>query len=187
MSHPYFTAVGIDPSLTACGVALIQECDGEKRREVFTLGRKGKKDETLEQRHDRIMTLVSEIVELILSLDVSALVTIEGPAHGGTTGSHHDRSGLWWMIVHEVSNRTGCTIVEVTPTQLKKYATGKGNVSKSEVMAAAIRRYIDVPIANDNEADAFVLAEMGARFIGEPIEDSLPKLNLDAMAKLARP
>ena len=38
-----------------------------------------------------------------------------------------------------------------------------------------------------NQADAVALAAMGARLLGEPIEDALPKAHLDALAKLALP
>lgn len=186
MTTPYFAAVGIDPSLTACGVALIQEQDGERVRSVHTLGRKGKKDETLAQREERIMTVVHDVIGLIQSLDVTPIVTIEGPSHGNVTGSHHDRSGLWWMLVRDIRDHVGAEVVEITPSQVKKYATGKGNAGKAEVMAATIRRYLDVPISNDNEADAWVLAAMAARLIGEPVEEALPKVNLEAMAKVVR-
>jgi len=186
VSSDYFAAVGIDPSLTATGVALVQNYDDERVRSVHTFGRKGKKDETLAQRERRILDVVNQVCDTILSLDITPIIAIEGPAHGQTTGSHHDRSGLWWILVHEVGIRTGAEIVEITPTQVKKYATGKGNAGKAEVMAAAIRRYLDVPISNDNEADAWILAAMAARLINEPIEESLPKANLDAMTKVVR-
>lgn len=186
MSTPYFAAVGIDPSLTACGVALIQSYDDDRVRSVHTLGRKGKTTESLPQRHERINTLVEQVLETIRQLDVTPdLVAIEGPSHGNVTGSHHDRSGLWWQLVIRL-REAGYEVVEITPTQVKKYATGKGNAGKPEVMAAAIRRYLDVPISNDNEADAWVLAAMAARLIGEPIEEALPKVNLEAMAKVVR-
>ena len=32
-----------------------------------------------------------------------------------------------------------------------------------------------------------LIAAMGARLLGEPIEDALPKVHLDALAKLAAP
>lgn len=182
-----FSVVGIDPSLTATGVALIQWLDGERESSVHTLGRKGKKDETLEQRERRIYDVVSGVHLLVSTLGVTPIIAIEGPSHGHTTGSHHDRSGLWWALVHELRVRDQVEIIEITPGQVKKYATGKGNAGKTEVMAAAIRRYPDVPISNDNEADAWVLAAMAARLIGEPVEETLPKVNLESMTKVVRP
>lgn len=181
-----FAAVGIDPSLTATGVALIQGGHDTPLRSVHTFGRKGTKTETLRQREERIWAVVRQVTATVLTLDLTPLITIEGPAHGQTTGSHHDRSGLWWALVRELRERTGAEIVEITPGQVKKYATGSGTANKSTVMAAAIRRYLDVPITNDNEADAWVLAAMAARLLGRPVEESLPKVHLEAMTKVVR-
>ena len=70
---------------------------------------------------------------------------------------------------------------------IKKHATGKGNAGKDEVLLAVSRRYPQAPIVNNDQADAVTLAAMGARLLGEPVEDSLPKAHLDALAKLALP
>ena len=75
------------------------------------------------------------------------------------------------------------TVYEVSTTQVKKYATGKGTASKMEVMAAAIKRYPQFDIANDNEADAVILTAFLARALGRPIEESLPQANLAALEK----
>jgi crossover junction endodeoxyribonuclease RuvC len=81
----------------------------------------------------------------------------------------------------------GSPVVEVAPALLKKYATGKGNAGKDEVLAAAIRRYPMANITCNDIGDAVVLAAMGARHLGEPIESSLPQVNHTAMEKVAWP
>lgn len=187
MSEPYFSVLGIDPSLTATGVVAIQSAEGETGTRVHTFGRKGKTDEPLMTRLARINDTVTAVQNVIRQLVVyPELIAIEGPSHGNTTGSHHDRSGLWWMLVRELTYEMGLEVVEITPSQVKTYATGKGNAGKTEVMAAVIRRHLDVPITNDNEADAFVLAAMAARLVGEPIEESLPQTHLRTMDKVRR-
>ena len=75
----------------------------------------------------------------------------------------------------------------VPPSCRAKYATGKGNAGKDEVLLAASRRYPHAPIVGNDDADAVVLAAIGARLLGEPVEDSLPKTHLDALAKLTLP
>jgi len=60
------------------------------------------------------------------------------------------------------------------------YATGKA-LDKDQVLAAVVRRYPNVPIGNNNEADALILAAMGARKLGHPYEPSLPQTHLRAM------
>ena len=74
--------------------------------------------------------------------------------------------------------------MEVPPALLKKYATGRGNAAKDEVLAAVVRRYPHADINGNDIADAVVLAAMGARHREAPIENSLPALNASALAKV---
>ena len=68
------------------------------------------------------------------------------------------------------------------------YGTGKGNAGKDEVMLATARRYTNqAEVANNDQADALVLAAMGARHLGAPIEESLPQSHLRALDKVAWP
>jgi crossover junction endodeoxyribonuclease RuvC len=117
------------------------------------------------------------------------IVVIESPAYGSVTGHMHDRSGLWWLVCARLT-ANGIPVVEVTPQQLKMYALGKGGgagTGKDAVLASVIRRYPTVDITSNDTADALVLAAMGARHLGHPIESDLPALHLRAMAKLAWP
>lgn len=177
------TFVGLDLSLTATGIARF---DGETRTgECWTVRSKGPRDASLEDRSDRLTDLD---VEIRSTIDYGSIVFVESAAHGATTGSHHDRSGLWWLVVSTLINQK-FRVVEIAPTQIKKYATGKGNASKMEVMAATIRRYDNgMTIMNDNEADAVVLGAIGARLYGEPIEAMAPpKVNLEVIDRLSQP
>lgn len=165
---------GLDLSLTATGVARI----GDGGNSVWTERSRGKVTDTLQDRIERLNELDTSIRSTI---EFASLVAIETPAHNQTSGHHHDRSGLWWLVVTDLSPY--CQIYEVSTTQVKKYATGKGTASKMEVMAAAIKRYPQFDIANDNEADAVILAAFLARALGRPIEESLPQANLAALEK----
>ena len=68
----------------------------------------------------------------------------------------------------------GHPVAEVAPALLKKYATGKGNAAKDEVLASVVRRYPQVDISGNDISDALVLAAMGARQLRTPIETSMP-------------
>ncbi len=48
-----------------------------------------------------------------------------------------------------------------SPSEIKKFATGKGNASKADMMAAAVERF--GPVGDDNEADALFLLELAKR------------------------
>lgn len=175
-----FRVVGIDLSLTATGVATIVG------REPFALGTirsKGAKDATLIERCNRLDDLARDVLVHAKRAD---LVVIEQPAYNQTGGSHHDRSGLWWLVTSQLAE-LGIPVVEVAPQIVKKYATGKGNAGKDEVLAAVVRRYADVAVSNNNEADALVLAAIGARHSGFEIEPTIPLVNLSALAKVRWP
>lgn len=171
LERPVRPVVGLDLSLTGTGVTVI---DAGVHTALF--GAKGHKTDTLQMRADRLDTLFGQIVNVIPE---SALILIEQPAYSRTQGSQHDRSGLWWLIVaylHPFHD-----VVEVTPGTLKRYATGKGTATKDKVLAAVVRRYLDVEVTDNNVSDSLVLAAMGSRHLGRPIEESLPKTHLAAM------
>lgn len=190
MSFPYSGAptvqapprrryVGLDLSLTATGIATIDEDGAHTTR---TLPSKGTKAATLRDRSVRLHNLTADIVIAACTADI---VCIEGPSYGQTTGSHHDRSGLWWLVVDALMSED-LELIEITPAQVKKYATGKGNAGKDAVLASVVRRYDTAPVQSNDEADAFVLAAIAARLDGHPIEPSLPQANLDALKAVSR-
>ncbi|UDL15435.1 RuvC-like resolvase [Microbacterium phage Pepe25] len=175
-------AIGLDLSLTAAGVASFEVFDdGPPIGTARTFGRKGKKGESLYTRVSRIQQLHDQIVKQVWSFErLPDIVFIESPAQGQTTGSHHDRSWLWGKVVDSLLEEL-IPVIEVTPQKAKKYATGKGNAGKTAVMAAMIRRHLDIEIEDDNQSDALALAAMGSRFRGYPVESSISKLCLEAM------
>lgn len=171
--------VGIDLSLTSTGIAVAE--DGEFRVQRVTS--KGTANDTLRQRHSRLSLLTSRVTEATRLAD---LVVIEQPAYSQSGGSHHDRSGVWWLVLDGVINQVGADVVEVPPTTLKKYASGKGNASKDDMLTAVIRRYPHIEFSGNDEADAVALMAMGLRAVGSPIEDET-KYITEAMAKVAWP
>lgn len=174
--------IGIDPSLTGTGVAYVDTV--ERTAMLQTIITKSLGDQSVRARLDRI----EKISKQIFSGAHVDLVVIEAPALNSRLGKQHDRSGLWWSIVTwAIRNEAPVPVVEVSPMARSKYASGKGNASKSTVMAAVIKRYLDLTIADDNQADALALASIGCRLLGEPFEDSMPKVNLDALDKIIVP
>jgi len=175
--------VGIDPSLTSTGVAVwTPEAPVQISRVKSAPGPNapGAKLPSWRDRHNRIKTAAKGIAALV---PVESLVVLEAPAYAAKSNSIHDRAGLWWKVYENVVDRD-CEILVVTTNQRMKYATGKGNADKDTVMAAVIRRYLDLEIRNNDEADAVVFMAIGCRMIGKPIEDSLPRTHLDALAKI---
>lgn len=171
------TVVGLDLSLTSTGYAVV----GEGRREVGTITSKGKAGATLTQRNARLVGIVAEIVRVAVDAD---LIVIEAPAYSRSNPGMHDRSGLWWIAVDALSGSV--PVVEVAPSARAKYATGKGNAGKDQVLAAVVRRFPDFDVTGNDEADALILAAMGRRALAEPI-DYMPQAHLAGMSKVAWP
>lgn len=177
--HPYPAVVGIDPSLTSTGVAVIDPNKPYPR--TLTVASKGKADADWGARAARIFSLARSIAHHV---PMGSLVIIEAPAYSrsmATSASQHDRAGLWWELYRLLDDEQDARIIAVPPTVRAKYATGKGNASKDAVLAAAVRRYTNTDIGGNDMADAMVLAALGARLIGAPV-DEVPKLNLTALA-----
>jgi crossover junction endodeoxyribonuclease RuvC len=182
MTRPLIVA-GIDLSLTSTGVALITT-QPDPDRHTRRIESKGQAKATLAERNTRLTRLARAVTDEAGGAD---LIVIEQPAYSRQVGSMHDRSGLWWLVVNIlVEDYTG-TVVEVSPTTRARYATGKGNAAKDLVLASVIKRYPDWDVTGNDVADALVLAAMGARHLGYPIEMSLPATHLAAMAGVAWP
>lgn len=165
--------VGLDLSLTSTGVAVV--LGDFASTETIKPKAKG---------HARLSMLQAEIGNYV---DGATLVVVEGPAFASAKGQqgHHERAGLWWLITHSLHRRSIPTAI-VPPSTLKKYVTGKGNADKDTVLLAVARRYPTVDIHGNDEADALVLAAMGARHLDHPIDD-MPSLHLEGMAKVEWP
>jgi crossover junction endodeoxyribonuclease RuvC len=105
-------------------------------------------------------------------------VVIEGLAYTRTTGHATSRAGLWWLTV-DALDQAGIAYAVVTPTCRARYATGRGNAGKDDVIREITKRFGWFDGGND-EADALALAAMGADHLGEPWVD-MPKANRAAL------
>lgn len=159
--------IGLDLSLTATGYARI---DGPTAT-VGTIRSTGHKGDTLAQRVQRIRRLAADI---LAHIDDPDLVVIEAPAFSSTTGSVWDRAGLWHQVVDHLDIH-GHPYVEIAPTRVKKFATGKGNADKTAVAAGMTRMWPNVEPGNDNEFDALALASLGTIHLGGDTFDVLAR------------
>lgn len=173
--------LGVDLSLTATGLARVDWPDGVARLAHIDMATVGSKPSgsSIEARSGRLVRLVDGCLEFMVP---GGLVVMESPAYSRQAGARHERSGLWWSVAR-ASLDMGCRVVEVSPTARARYATGKGNASKREVVDAIEARY-GVRVANDNEADAVALAAIGARLIGFPVERDAEPWMSDVIASV---
>lgn len=74
--------------------------------------------------------------------------------------------------------------MDVIPSSLKKYATGRGNAKKEEMLASAIRR-LDYAGSSFDEADALWLREMALDHYTGQVR--VPESHRVALAKIDWP
>jgi crossover junction endodeoxyribonuclease RuvC len=104
---------------------------------------------------------------------------------GRQSGAPRTRAGLWWLVTHALWKR-GIDYAVASPAGRAKYATGRGNAAKADVVREVTRRFAWFE-GGEDEADAVTLASMGARWLGFPMEESLPAVNLKAMNAVVWP
>jgi len=152
--------IGLDPSMTAAGIAVISQ---NAVPNVRTIGSKGHRADVIALRSTRI---VKQAAAVLACVDpASTLVVIEGPALGLNSPGVWDRAGLWWGIVAGCRSR-GVPVAVCAPQTRAKWATGSGRADKTQVLAAMHELWPEVTIRDDNQADALAFASMGAQMLG---------------------
>lgn len=166
-----------DLSLTSTGVAVVEH---GRLASVDRLQPKGK----VGRGYPRLRHIRSTVLD-VATLVPADVVAVEGPAFGAQGDAYHQLAGLWWLVT-EALHATGIPLVVVPPATVKTFATGKGNAGKDLVLAAAVRRFVDVPIDGNDQADAAWIAALVAHHYGTSVV-SVPEINLRALAKVEFP
>lgn len=149
--------VGVDPSLTATAVCV-------QRGDVTDLSvsktkPSGKRAVDKVKRMWRQADFVMELAEH------AQLVVIEGPSFASKGAATRDLAGLWWLMFDRLT-ASGHQVAIVPPSALKLWATGKGNADKFLVGQAIGKRWPELDLESDDQADALGLASMGLHVLG---------------------
>lgn len=99
----------------------------------------------------------SKIKELILLVKPN-LIVYEQP--GGLHKSSIIHASKMIGVLEILCNEKGIELTSYPATVIKKFATGKGNAGKPIMMKAAMDKWPDVDIIDDNHADALWLLEL---------------------------
>lgn len=126
----------------------------------------------------RLPEIKNWVLELVAG---SELVLIEGYLNrslsAGITGMVHGAVRLGLI-------EAGIPYATMAPASNKKYATGKGGASKTEMAIAALKRG-EVEFTNDNACDSWWLWVALNDHLGSPVF-SLPIAQRDTLAKIKR-
>lgn len=127
---------------------------------------------------ERLAYLRARVAELLSPhLD---LVVLEGYSYGSKGASVvniGELGGVIRLLLHQREVR----FVEVPPSSLKKYATGKGNAAKDEVLVEAVRR-LGYEGSSHDEADAMWLWVLAMDAAGHAVA-TVPAAHREAISK----
>jgi crossover junction endodeoxyribonuclease RuvC len=168
--------IGIDPSLSGFAVA-VADGSGVASVEEWRSNPEGK---CVWARSNRYHRLVAGVTSLVSGIQTGR-VLVEGYSMGSRGAAVTGMIELGWTLRWELLRLHGITVLEIAPATLKKWASGKGNASKSAVVSALTRRY-GREFDSDNEADAFALAEMGRQLEG--LAEPQTKAQREALQKV---
>lgn len=163
--------LGLDPSLRSFGIARLTL--GPQRKSFGLYTKTWGPKVTGVQRLSWFAHKFGEEVE-----DYQPnIIVIEGYAYARGQGAHQigELGGVLRLQMHLNALR----YVEVAPSKLKKFVTGKGNAKKEIVMVELYKRF-GVEVPTTDEADAAGLALMAA--VGKyGLSHGLPAANLTAL------
>jgi len=156
------TIIGIDPSTSATGIVVINKDEPNLTEPLRAYDIKPDKKLT---GIDRSVAIVTEIMRFV-TFYKPAFVVIEGYSLNLRNSSSViplvELGGLlrFMLRVEKIS------WLDPRASELKKFVTGKGNAQKDMVILNVYKKW-GFDAANNNIADAYVLAMMGLAHIGE--------------------
>jgi len=180
----FLIVVGIDPSFSGTGIVVLQEGKVRVKELVVTSPQKSVPH--------RVLSVVTAIELVLINAEDSlgerpALVVVEGFSYASKGRAIFDTAYLGWRIREELirlEEIAGISWMEVSPSLLKKFATGKGNANKDLVLLQVYKRWGE-ELTDTNIADAFVLAKIGEAYLGVDV-DKLTDFQKEVIKKLKR-
>lgn len=168
MIQPELNTLGIDPSLTSTGLSMSGQ--------TMSIRRNSSGPQRLIEIRDQIMYIVRHNAIDCISIEHYSYASRNSQAH-----SIGELGGVLRVALYEA----GVPTVEIPPTCRAKFATGKGNAGKPEVVSAISARTGIVWNGGDgaDRCDAWVLEEMLRYKLGQSAID-WPKSHADALEKV---
>lgn len=168
-----YVPVGLDLSLTSTGIAI-----GDSTWAIDGRNLRGAR---------RLVHIRDRILEAIANHDdytAPVVALVEGYSFSSRNSHAHalgELGGVVRVALHEVA----VPVIEVPPTCRAKFATGRGNASKSEVTSSVSARTGIVwdGIGNEDRCDAWLLQEMAFARMGHA-RFKWPATHLAALDKI---
>ncbi len=159
-ANPTRPIIAIDASLTGFAVCV----KGPDTALAYTeTSSPPPKVKTLQARLTRY-TKLCEVASNMCETHNPEVCLIEGYSFGSKGNSGVSLGELGILLRRDMLYYCD-TVVEVPPSVLKKFATGKGNAGKIAVASSLSKRY-GIEFATDNHADSFGLVQLGMVVLG---------------------
>jgi len=165
MPEPVY--VGVDPSATSSGLALVCGVTCEVYLVKPPKGCLG--PARLAYHRDALRAFVRG--------RGIAGTCIEGASHGSS--SQGDKLGQVRGVYELALRDLGCVALEVPPQSLKKFASGSGGATKERMLKTARERWPEIDFRTDDLADAMWLAEFARALTEKP--ENLRRCQLEAI------
>jgi Holliday junction resolvasome RuvABC endonuclease subunit len=165
--------LGIDPSLSCTALVFLGGEMGDRRATIST------KPAAFASQTARLDFMRCALRDHVATRRPPELAVVEGYAFGAKI--NREVLGEWGGLLRLTLYRSGVPFVVVPPATLKAFVTGAGNAEKSLVLREVFRRW-GYEAADDNDADAYGLAQLGRVFLGGATNERERK----AIAKLER-
>lgn len=162
------TILGLDLSLTSTGVSI--------NGQTSTIAVKSIEERRLQEIRDAVLGIVQTNNAMICIIEDYAFSARHSQAH---------KIGELGGVIRLALFENGTPFIEISPTARAKFATGRGNAAKTEVVSAISARtgIIWSGKGADDMADAWTLEEMAWARIGRAHYE-WPKSSIDALASV---
>lgn len=170
MSKENIRFVGIDPS-TKTGFVIL-DSEGE-----VVLAEEFQSKSSTDPL--RMIDITKQIKAELRPMD---RIAIEGFAYGAKGRAVGLQYGLGWLI-RAMMYIEKFSYTEVTPSQLKKFASNRGNAKKEDLVLPIYKKW-GFEHSSDNVRDAYVLAKMAYSMYNH---EGLAKYEQDVLKKIIKP
>ena len=132
---------------------------------------------------ERLDFISTNVISIAKERDVWA-VMVEGYSFASRNSQAHSIGELGGIVRFRLW-KLGIPYVEIPPTSRAKFATGRGNAAKTEVMSAISARTGIVWSGKgaDDQCDAWILEQIGLAYLGKS-EIDWPATNREALKKI---
>jgi crossover junction endodeoxyribonuclease RuvC len=144
--------IGIDPSYSSTGLIILNDDAKIVKQETYKFNKKGVDTE------DRLIMVKEKLIDPVINLHDGDIIKVcmEGPSYS-SKGSHVLQMGALNFFIRYWFRVGGVDITILTPNELKKFVTGKGNCKKDLILLKVFQKW-GIEFTCDDLADAYGLA-----------------------------